>query len=307
MVVMSGIRSKHGLRLASSGNRNRGKKERIEGCMNTLLKRVRHLPDRLFGMVSYAQSPFLLCVRLYWGWQLWQSGWGKLHNLDKVTEFFTSLNMPAPGKMAVFIACVEFFGGIFFALGAFSRMTSLVLTVNLTMAYVLADREALFSVLSDPDKFTAAAPFNFLVASVLILIFGAGKLSLDVAAKRFLRHREAKQFGRRQTPLDRRGYRYVRGAYCASSRGPIGSGKDVGRGSPRHAARTAGAGRQGPRPDSHLGADLLGRGHILSLGRHPDPAGGKRKARSGGCTSRRASHWWRHSGELGTFRSVEGR
>jgi putative oxidoreductase len=32
---------------------------------------------------------------------LWQSGWGKLHNLDKVTEFFASLNMPAPAQMAV--------------------------------------------------------------------------------------------------------------------------------------------------------------------------------------------------------------
>ena len=111
-------------------------------------------------------------MRLYWGWQLWQSGWGKLHNLDKVTAFFTNLNLPMPGEMAVFIACVEFFGGIFFAFGAFSRVTSLVLTVNLTMAYFLADREALFSIFSDPDKFMAAAPFTFLFASLLVLIFG---------------------------------------------------------------------------------------------------------------------------------------
>jgi putative oxidoreductase len=158
--------------------------------MSALLKRVRGLHDWVFSLVSYAKSPFLMCVRVYWGWQLWQSGWGKLHNLDKVTEFFASLNMPAPGKTAAFIACVEFFGGIFFAFGAFSRMTSLVLTVNLTMAYVLADREALFSIFSDPDKFMAAAPFNFLLASLLILIFGAGKLSVDAAATRLVEHRE---------------------------------------------------------------------------------------------------------------------
>jgi hypothetical protein len=42
--------------------------------MNTLLKRVRHLHDRVFALVSNAQSPFLLWVRVYWGWQLWQSG-----------------------------------------------------------------------------------------------------------------------------------------------------------------------------------------------------------------------------------------
>jgi putative oxidoreductase len=107
--------------------------------MNALFTKVRQWHDRAFALISYAQSPFLLFVRVYWGWQLWQSGWGKLHNLDKVTEFFTSLNMPAPAQMAVFIACVEFFGGILFALGAFSRLTSVVLTVNLTMAYILAD------------------------------------------------------------------------------------------------------------------------------------------------------------------------
>ena len=39
------------------------------------------------------QSPFLLAVRLYWGWQLSQSGWGKLHNLAGVTEYFTSLGL----------------------------------------------------------------------------------------------------------------------------------------------------------------------------------------------------------------------
>ena len=97
--------------------------------MNALYTKVWQWHDRFFGLISYAQSPFLLFVRIYWGWQLWQSGWGKLHNLDKVTEFFTGLNMLAPAQMALFIACVEFFGGILFALGAFSRITSLVLTV----------------------------------------------------------------------------------------------------------------------------------------------------------------------------------
>jgi putative oxidoreductase len=161
--------------------------------MNPLVTRITKLHDRFFGLVGFAQSPFLLFVRVYWGWQLWQSGWGKLHNLDKVTEFFSSLNMPAPGQMAVFIACVEFFGGILFALGAFSRVTSLVLTVNLTMAYVIADREALLSIFTDPDKFMAAAPFTFLFASLLVLIFGAGKLSADKVVGYILDHRVARE------------------------------------------------------------------------------------------------------------------
>src|ERR1700739_2991528 len=149
--------------------------------MNKLSSKVRPLHDQFFALISYLQSPFLLFVRLYWGWQLAQSGWGKVHHLSNVTEFFASLGLPMPMQMAVFIACVEFFGGIFLALGLFSRITAMVLTVNLTMAYVLGDREALLSFFSDPDKFIAAAPFAFLLVAVIVLIFGSGRISADTA------------------------------------------------------------------------------------------------------------------------------
>jgi len=160
--------------------------------MRHLLLKLRVVHDRFFGLVSLAQSPFLLLVRLYWGWQLAQSGWGKLHNLGQVADYFTTLNLPFPARMALFIACVEFFGGILFALGLFSRMTALVLTVNMIAAFVLGDHDALVSVISDPDKFMAAAPYTFLFASVLVLIFGPGKLCVDTLLRRFA-HLSGKQ------------------------------------------------------------------------------------------------------------------
>jgi putative oxidoreductase len=40
------------------------------------------------------------------------------------------------------------------------------------VAYITADREALFSIVSIPDKFIAATPVAFLVASLIVLIFG---------------------------------------------------------------------------------------------------------------------------------------
>jgi putative oxidoreductase len=147
--------------------------------MSYLYNQIQQLHDRFFHLVNHLQSPFLLFVRLYWGWQLVQSGWGKLHNLSNVTDFFMSLNLPYPSQTAVFISCVEFFGGILLALGLLSRMTALVLTINMVVAYVTADREALLSVFSDPDKFYAAAPYTFLVASVIVLLFGPGKFALD--------------------------------------------------------------------------------------------------------------------------------
>jgi putative oxidoreductase len=147
--------------------------------MKNLFARLKQLYDGFFEAVNYLQSPFLLLVRLYWGWQLEQTGWGHLRHLPKVTEYFASLNLPMPAQMAVFISSVEFFGSLFLILGLFSRLTALVLTINMIMAYVIGDREALFSFFSDPDKFAAAAPYVFLVASAIILVFGPGKLSLD--------------------------------------------------------------------------------------------------------------------------------
>src|SRR5258708_6261407 len=128
--------------------------------MSKLLSKAVHWHCQFLTLVSYLQSPFLLLVRLYWGWQLAQSGWGKLHHLSNVGEYFAARGLPMPAQMAVFISCVAFFGGIFLALGLASRITGLVLTMNLTMAYVIGDREALLSFLSDPDKFIAAEKLN---------------------------------------------------------------------------------------------------------------------------------------------------
>ena len=162
--------------------------------MKTLFLRLRHAYQRFFEGVDFLlQTPFLLAVRLYWGWQLVQSGWGKLHHLQNVTEYFTTLNLPMPAQMAVAISCLEFFGGIFLAVGLLSRLTALVLTVNMIMAYVIGDREALHSIFSDPDKFYAAAPYTFLIASLIILIFGPGKICLDTLLDRLLGPSEVKE------------------------------------------------------------------------------------------------------------------
>ena len=151
--------------------------------MNRQSSIVAHGYRFLTRAANSLQSPFLLAVRLYWGWQLMQSGWGKLHNLAGVTTFFTSLGLPAPHFTAIAISNLELFGGALLALGLGSRVIGLLLTGNMFMAYVTADRAALLSVFSDPGKFYNADPFTFLMASLLVLIFGAGFFSLDRAVE----------------------------------------------------------------------------------------------------------------------------
>jgi len=147
--------------------------------MNSFLAQIRRMYAWAVRAASTLQSPFLLFVRLYWGLQLAQNGWGKLHNLGNVTGYFASLGLPAPGPTAAFVSTVEFLGGLLLAVGLFSRFVGLVLSFDMLMAYITADREALFSIISDPDKFTAAAPYTILFAALIILIFGPGLIALD--------------------------------------------------------------------------------------------------------------------------------
>jgi putative oxidoreductase len=148
------------------------------------MKKLLEVYERFAVLASYLQSPFLLVVRLYWGWQLMQSGWGKLHHLDKVTDYFTSLNLPAPGVTAHFVSGLELFGGLLLILGLGSRLIGLILSVNMLVAYWTADRDALFAVFSDPGKFYNADPYTFLFASAMVLVFGAGLFSVDALLKK---------------------------------------------------------------------------------------------------------------------------
>jgi putative oxidoreductase len=149
-----------------------------------MTKVVKKLYRLLIVVGNSLQSPFLLFVRLYWGWQLAESGWGKLHNIDKVAEFFMSLGLPAPSLTAHFIASLELVGGILLFLGLAARLIAVPLTINMIMAYITADHDALMSIFSNPDKFYAAAPYTFLFASLVVLIFGPGKFSVDAAIAR---------------------------------------------------------------------------------------------------------------------------
>ncbi len=130
---------------------------------------------------SYLECPLLLAIRLYWGFQFMEDGYGKLTHLTRVTEFFMSLNLPAPGATAFFVGAVELVGGALFFVGLASRLTSLILFVNMTMAYLTVpdDRTNFFHILSKPEDFYGAGPYTYWFAALLILILGPGWVSID--------------------------------------------------------------------------------------------------------------------------------
>jgi putative oxidoreductase len=136
-------------------------------------------------VVNSLQSPLLLVVRLYWGWQFAQNGWGKLHRLPDIVQYFASLGIPAPALTAYFVSGLEFVGGILLILGLGSRVIALMLSVDMIVAYVKADPEALKQIFSDPGKFYNADPYTFLFASLMVLIFGPGLFALDTLIARY--------------------------------------------------------------------------------------------------------------------------
>jgi putative oxidoreductase len=150
----------------------------------------RSLYRRLINALNYLQSPFLLVVRLYWGWQFWQAGWGKLQDISKPIGFFADLGIPFPVFNAWLVSSLECFGGILLVLGLASRVISIPLVFDMTVAYLTADRGALKSIFSEPGKFYGADPYTFWFAALLIMIFGPGSISLDYLIGRYVDKRQ---------------------------------------------------------------------------------------------------------------------
>jgi putative oxidoreductase len=143
---------------------------------SSFLGKLRALEDRLVA----AAAPFLLLLlRLVFGYALLRTGWGKLNNLDGVTQFFTSLGIPAPGLNAMVVATLEFAGGILLLLGLLTRTAAGVLIPVMLVALLTAHREELAKIFENPGATVGAAPVPFLVAVIALALSGGGPFSLD--------------------------------------------------------------------------------------------------------------------------------
>src|SRR6266446_1378281 len=163
--------------------------------MNKPTNLLRRSYELLIASGAALQSPLLLALRVYFFWQLFLTGKGKLSNIGKVSEFFTSLGIPLPTLNAYFIGSLECFGSLLLIIGLASRPLSLLIVISMTVAYLAADFEAVSNIFSDPDKFVKADPFPFLITALIVLVFGPGLFSIDALMKQILRRREKTKLG----------------------------------------------------------------------------------------------------------------
>ena len=138
----------------------------------------------LIAGASSLKSPFLLLVRLYWGWQMFVAGSAHLSDVPTMVERFQEWGVPFPIFNVYLSGLTEIVCGLLLLIGFASRLITIPLIVNFCVAYLTASREVLLNVFSDPDAFVSDAAFLFLLASVIVFIFGPGALSVDAVLKR---------------------------------------------------------------------------------------------------------------------------
>ncbi len=152
---------------------------------------ARRIYETEIRVLSHAQPLLLLALRLYWGYQFFLTGRGKLLNIERTAAFFESLDIPLPLLNAYMAGTTECFCGLLLLIGLGVRITTIPLIITMLVAYVTAHNQELAALLSDPDVFVTAPPFLFLLASVIVLVFGPGWISADGFIQKFVLERKA--------------------------------------------------------------------------------------------------------------------
>lgn len=116
-----------------------------------------------------------LLVRLALGTVFATSGWGKLHNLEKVTQFFAELGIPAANLQAPFVAGVEFVGGILLLAGLMTRLTAIPLMATMVVAIVTAKMSEVGGIVD----FLSLVEFLYFAALFWLFTAGPGAVSAD--------------------------------------------------------------------------------------------------------------------------------
>lgn len=152
----------------------------------SLIGKIKECYTGLIKAGEFLQSPLLLAIRLFWGWQLFESGRGKLMHLHDTASFFQGLGIPFPEFNAHFVGYVESVGGLFLIFGFLTRLATIPLIIVMIVAFLTAHVDAVKELANDYQAFTQQAPFIFLFALLILFAFGPGKISIDSLAKRFL-------------------------------------------------------------------------------------------------------------------------
>jgi putative oxidoreductase len=167
-------------------------KFRKKGFDMTLEHPILRLLEKLYSPLiiigSNLQSAFLLYLRLLWGYQLFTYGMDKLQHIGATIQFFSELSIPSPAFHAYEVALIETICGAAFTLGFASRLASIPTLILMISALSSAHSEYLsnFQFITNPHMLAIQEPYPYLFLSLLVFIFGPGRISIDAWIKRWL-------------------------------------------------------------------------------------------------------------------------
>jgi putative oxidoreductase len=140
----------------------------LSQTLGTLRDRLHTLARRLGPL-----GPAL--ARLTVGLVFIGTGWGKLHTLPDVTDYFAGLGIPAPGLNARLAATTEFVGGLLVLVGLGTRVAVLPMSITMLVAILTAKRGDVHGL----TDLVGLEEWSYLVFFIWLAVAGAGPLSLD--------------------------------------------------------------------------------------------------------------------------------
>lgn len=146
-----------------------------------IISNLQELQSRALHTAERAAFLAPLLARFTVGIAFVESGWGKVNNLEKVTEFFTELGIPAPAFQATFVSWVELVCGSLLLLGLATRLAAVPLIGTMIVALLTAKAEDISGV----GDLVGTIEFTYIALLAWLALAGGGAASLDrVIARR---------------------------------------------------------------------------------------------------------------------------
>ena len=147
--------------------------------------------DEALRRLTRAQWVPQLLVRLFVGYFFLETGWGKIHDLEGMTERFTDWGIPLPAFNAALSGWTELLGGALIALGLFTRLVSIPMFINMVVSTVAVKLKKVGGL----DDFVELDDPLYALSFLWLFFSGPGRVSLDRLLEKVLRRKYAAELG----------------------------------------------------------------------------------------------------------------
>ena len=130
-----------------------------------------------------------LLTRLFVGYFFLETGWGKVHNIEGMTERFTDWGIPFPHFNAVLSGYTELIGGALVLVGLCTRLVSIPMIINMLVAVVSVRLKKVAGL----DDFVELDEPLYALSFLWLFFSGPGWISLDHLLDKVVRKKYAGQ------------------------------------------------------------------------------------------------------------------